>query len=80
MQGMGFLAAVLLLYMSAEEAFWTLVALLQVRGLSAFASRLPYLLSQSPDAHPPLCRFRPCHDSDRKHFAGMHACMHATCA
>lgn len=28
-QGMGFLAAVLLMYMSAEEAFWTLVALMK---------------------------------------------------
>lgn len=28
-QGMGFISAVLLMYMSAEEAFWTLVALLK---------------------------------------------------
>ncbi|GLC37269.1 hypothetical protein PLESTB_001141800 [Pleodorina starrii] len=31
-QGMGFLAAVLLLYMEAEEAFWTLQAMLQGAG------------------------------------------------
>lgn len=33
---MGFIAAVLLLYMGQEEAFWTMVALMQVGG-SGFA-------------------------------------------
>ncbi len=60
MQGMGFLAAVLLLYMSAEEAFWTLVALLQVRGPSTCASRNVPPASPTyhrPPTQPPSRRF-----------------------
>ncbi len=38
-QGMGFVSAILLMYMSEEEAFWTLVALLQVGQANAYHRR-----------------------------------------
>ena len=39
MQGLGFIAAVLLLYMTEEEAFWTLVALMQVGSAALLLAR-----------------------------------------
>lgn len=47
MQGMGFIAGLLLLYMSEEDAFWTLVALLKGKRNEPFegmfADGLPLL-------------------------------------
>jgi uncharacterized iron-regulated membrane protein len=39
-QGMGFVTAILLMYMSEEAAFWTLVALL--KGVCLWAGRLTF--------------------------------------
>ena len=62
MQGMGFIAGLLLLYMSEEDAFWTLVALLKgarnepFEGM--FADGLP-LLQLSMSQVRPTARFLP---------------------
>lgn len=71
MQGMGFMAGLLLLYMSEEDAFWTLTALLHggrrspLEGL--FQPGLPLLqlcLYQVRSTMQPVCHFI-CLDSGR---------------